>query len=88
MKPWQVLDSCACHEASLTNLFGAGAKEDKLPEKLMTPLNQGPTKGSVPDMELMMDEFYNMRGLTKEGVPSKEILRENNLEDLEKLLYS
>ena len=71
----------------LSNLFGADVLDDKLPKKLMTPMKEGPTEGSVPDMELMLKEFYEMRQFNKNGVPEKKVLEEMGLEDLTALLY-
>jgi aldehyde:ferredoxin oxidoreductase len=53
----------------------------------MTAMETGPTKGSVPDMDLMLKEFYELRGLNDDGVPKKEILKELGLSDLAKLLH-
>ena len=72
----------------LTNLFGARAKDDRLPARLMTPLSEGPTEGSIPDMELMLKEFYKLRGLSEDGIPRETVLREQNLADLADLLYT
>jgi aldehyde:ferredoxin oxidoreductase len=71
----------------LSNLFGARAEHDRLPKRLMTPLDAGPTEGSVPDMDLMLAEFYRMRGLDEEGVPRWEILEELGLTELAELLH-
>jgi aldehyde:ferredoxin oxidoreductase len=71
----------------LTNLFGARAKDDQLPKRLMTPLKEGPTKDSVPDMELMLEEFYQMRGLDETGVPQEAVLKALGLNILSDLLY-
>ncbi len=71
----------------LTNLFGARAKEDRLPKRLMTPMEQGPTEGSVPDMDLMLQEFYEMRDLDEEGIPKKAVLMDLGLNKLAELLY-
>lgn len=71
----------------LTNLFGARAKDDRLPARLMTPLREGPTKGSVPDMALMLKEFYQLRGLDEDGRPRKAVLKELGLADLADLLF-
>ncbi|MGB5985679.1 MAG: aldehyde ferredoxin oxidoreductase family protein [Desulfobacterales bacterium] len=70
----------------LTNLFGARAKDDRLPRRLMTPLTEGPTQGSVPDMELMLKEFYQLRGLNADGIPQPAVLKELGLETLAGLL--
>ena len=71
----------------LTNLFGARASDDQLPKRLMTPMAEGPTKDSVPDMELMLDEFYQLRGLDETGVPKKTVLEALGLNILTDLLY-
>lgn len=71
----------------LTNLFGARAKDDMLPKRLMTPMADGPTEGSIPDMELMLQEFYEMRGLGEDGVPKETVLKELGLDQLASLLY-
>jgi len=70
----------------LTNLFGARASEDKLPKRLMTPMAEGPTEGSVPDMDLMLKEFYEMRGFDESGVPGSDVLNELGLGKLAELL--
>jgi aldehyde:ferredoxin oxidoreductase len=71
----------------LTNLFGARAKDDRLPARLMTPLKEGPTQGSVPDVELMLKTFYKLRGLNEDGLPQEAVIRELGLADLADLLY-
>jgi aldehyde:ferredoxin oxidoreductase len=72
----------------LTNLFGARAKDDLLPKRLMAAIEDGPTAGSVPDMDKMLKEFYELRGFNEEGVPKKEILEQLGLTDLAGLLYA
>ncbi len=47
----------------------------------------GPTEGSVPDMDLMLKEFYELRGLNDDGVPKREILERHGLADLAQLLH-
>ncbi len=69
----------------ITGLFGARRKDDQLPKKLMQPLPEGPTAGSTPDMELMLAEFYKIRGLTEDGVPTPVTLAANRLEQLAEL---
>jgi len=71
----------------LSNLFGARAKHDRLPRRLLTPMETGPTKGSVPDMDLMVKEFYKLRAFNEKGIPTKEILEELDLPELAELLY-
>jgi aldehyde:ferredoxin oxidoreductase len=71
----------------LTNLFGARAQDDRLPQRLSMPLSDGPTAGSAPDMELMMREFYQLRGLDDQGLPSRQVLESLDLHDLASLLH-
>ena len=70
-----------------SNLFGATASEDRLPARLMTPMREGPTKGSVPDMGLMLKEFYELRGLDTNGVPREKVLHALGLGPLADLLH-
>lgn len=72
----------------LTNLFGARAKDDRLPKRLMSVMEDGPTAGSVPDMDKMLSEFYELRGFNEDGVPKKEVLEKNGLADLARLLHA
>ena len=71
----------------LSNLFGSRAEHDRLPERLLTAIESGPTAGSVPDMELMMEEFYKMRQFDERGIPTRQVLEELDLPELAKLLH-
>jgi aldehyde:ferredoxin oxidoreductase len=71
----------------LSNLFGARAEDDRLPKRLMTPLQEGPTEGSLPDMELMLKEFYQLRGFDEEGIPRRDVLMALDLPELADLLH-
>jgi aldehyde:ferredoxin oxidoreductase len=71
----------------LSNLFGARAEDDRLPRRLMTPMEDGPTAGSVPDMDMMLREYYQLRGFNEDGVPRKDVLEEMGLLELAELLY-
>jgi len=71
----------------LSNLFGVRAEHDVLPKRLMTIMDTGPTEGSIPDMDLMLKEFYELRGLNEEGVPEREVLEGLGLSELAALLY-
>lgn len=63
-------------------LLGATAADDRLPPRLMEPLDDGPTAGSVPDMGLMLAEFYALRGLDDDGRPARDRLERLGLLDL------
>mgnify|MGYP001825244021 CR=1 FL=1 len=71
----------------LSNLMGMTAEDEKLPKRIMTPMEIGPTAGSVPDMDKMLKEYYEIRGIDSDGRPGKERLLELNLGHLaEKLV--
>jgi aldehyde:ferredoxin oxidoreductase len=57
--------------------------DDDLPERLKTePLKAGGAKGAVipqAELDLMLDEYYEARGWTKDGVPTEEKLKELGL---------
>ncbi len=66
---------------------GITRAEDTLPKRLMEdPLPEGPAKGMVIDADtlgMMKDAYYDCRGWDKAtGIPSREKLRELNLDDL------
>ncbi len=71
----------------LTNLFGARAADDRLPKRLMSVPLDGPTEGSVPDMETMLLEFYQLRGFNEDGVPERQTLEAAGLSELADLLH-
>jgi aldehyde:ferredoxin oxidoreductase len=74
--------------ARLFNLReGLGRKDDTLPWKVMhEPIpDEGPSKGafvSQAELDLLLDDYYESRGWTKEGVPTEVKLRELGMEDL------
>ncbi len=74
-------------QRGLSNLFGARDVDDRLPKRLMTPLEEGPSAGSVPDMDLMLKEYYALRNFTGEGIPEKGVLIKLDLPELAELLY-
>ena len=48
-------------QRKLNQKFGMTKKDDTLPERfLKEPLTRGPTKGSVVDIERMVDEYYKL----------------------------
>jgi aldehyde:ferredoxin oxidoreductase len=54
---------------------GFTAKDDNLPPRLLTePAKTGPAKGLVNGLAKMLPEYYQARGWTPEGVPTKETL--------------
>jgi len=50
-------------------------KDDSLPERLTkTPAPTGPAEGLVCHLDEMLDEYYNVRRWTENGIPTKEEL--------------
>jgi aldehyde:ferredoxin oxidoreductase len=66
----------------LGNLMGAGAADDRLPQRILTPTADGPAAGSAPDLKLMLSEYYQLRPLDSQGRPDREKLRSLGLSDL------
>jgi aldehyde:ferredoxin oxidoreductase len=71
----------------LGNMMGMNKQEDRLPKRILTPLKEGAAAGSVPDVEKLLREYYEIRGLDREGKPKKEILIKNGLGDLARKLH-
>ena len=53
----------------------ASSRDDNLPKRLLEPQNGG-TQQHVPDLSLMLKEYYEIRGWTPDGEPSEEKLKE------------
>jgi len=66
----------------LNNLMGITSADDRLPKNIMTAVSDGGAAGSVPDMELMLKEYYPIRGLNHDGRPTKEKLESLGLSKL------
>lgn len=66
---------------------GLGRKDDNLPYKVMhDPIpDDGPSKGAYvtqPELDLLLDDYYESRGWTKEGIPTEGKLKELGMDDL------
>lgn len=63
---------------------GFERKDDKLPKKFYKPLaGVGPSAGvalSHEELETALDEYYNLAGCTKNGIPTRETLKELDIE--------
>jgi len=60
---------------------GFSKKDDTLPPRLLNePLPDGPAKGKVCELGVMLPEYYELRGWDKEGIPKKDKLTELGLE--------
>ena len=64
-------------------LAGFTRADDDLPERLKTePIKDGASKGeliSQADLDFMLDEYYDARGWTRDGVPTRAKLEELRL---------
>ncbi len=59
---------------------GFSRKDDTLPHRLThEPLTEGPAKGKVSHLEEMLEEYYQERGWTREGIPTESKLKELGL---------
>jgi aldehyde:ferredoxin oxidoreductase len=65
-------------------LLGMKREDDRLPEKILTPLS---SEGDVPDIDLMLREYYHLRGLDEKGRPKRETLESTGLKELISKLY-
>jgi len=65
-------------------LLGMERKDDRLPKRILTPLSSG---GSVPDLDQMLRDYYNLRGLDERGRPKRETLEKAGLRELISKLY-
>jgi aldehyde:ferredoxin oxidoreductase len=56
---------------------GFTKSHDTLPDRMLRePLTEGPTKGRVWKRQPLLDEYYNVRGWTEDGIPKEETLAE------------
>ena len=88
---WEELAECGERiwhmKRGLSNLMGITAKDDRLPKRILEPVTAGGAAGSKIDLELMLKEYYPLRGLNPDGRPSKETLSRLGLSDLAAKLY-
>lgn len=58
---------------------GFSRKDDALPKRFQTPLKEGASRGRIVMLDKMLDEYYKLRGWSKEGVPNKATLKKLGL---------
>jgi len=57
--------------------------QEKLPDLLMKPLGEGGTEGNVPDMEILLRDYYDRRGWDiRTGKPERQRLEALGMEDI------
>jgi aldehyde:ferredoxin oxidoreductase len=67
--------------------MGITAADDRLPKHILTPTTEGGAAGQVPNLEVMLKEFYPARGLGSDGRPTKETLSKLGISELAAKLY-
>jgi aldehyde:ferredoxin oxidoreductase len=66
---------------------GIKPEEDTLPERILkVPLGTGSQKGKVNQLDVMLPEYYSVRGWGTNGIPTADKIKELNLEDETKVL--
>jgi len=66
----------------LGHIWGATGADDRIGQRIMTPVDDGGIAGSVPDMDTMLREFYEYRGMTADGMPTRATLEKYGLGDV------
>jgi len=74
-------------QRGLNNLMGITAADDRMPKRIMTPHTDGAAAGSVPNVKLMLKDYYKARGLDAKGRPLKARLASLGLSELAAKLY-
>ena len=61
---------------------GISRKDDTLPPRILTQrLLEGGTRGNLPNLGVMLNEYYSVRGWSEEGIPTKKKLSQLGLEE-------
>jgi aldehyde:ferredoxin oxidoreductase len=71
---------------ALNNIMGVTAEDDRLPKKILTALGEGAAAGSVPDEKLMRREYYQIRGLDENGIPTPKLIKKTGIDFMQKRL--
>jgi aldehyde:ferredoxin oxidoreductase len=71
----------------LNILLGDTGDDDMLPSRLLLRLDEGPTRGSAPDLPRMLAEWRGLRGFDERGRPGHDRLVSLGLDDLAESLY-
>ena len=62
---------------------GITKKDDALPDRILSLKREGLSSPEIlPDIDTMIEEYYQIRGWDNQGVPSKLKISELGLEDL------
>ena len=71
-----------CNLRKLFNIReGMSRKDDTLPERfLKEPIPEGPSKGQIVKLDVMLDDYYRLRGWDNEGMPTLDTAKRLGLE--------
>jgi len=70
-------------ERIFLNRAGFGAKDDSLPARIVSePLEDGPAKGEVCELDKMLPVYYEIRGWDADGRPTASKLESLDLSDI------
>ena len=58
---------------------GQSRKDDKLPQRMRKRRMTGGSADNIPDLDGMLDKYYELRGWDEFGIPTKEKLEELDL---------
>ena len=67
---------------------GLTRADDTLPDRLLNePMPEGPAKGQTVNLDILLDAYYEIRGWDKNGIPTKEKLKELGLDWAINIIY-
>jgi len=58
---------------------GFTKSDDSLPPRFSTPLSEGASRNRVAQIDVMLPEYYSLRGWDKDGNPTPKLLKELNI---------
>jgi len=74
---------------AFTLKHGSTAEEDKLPKRILEPLQKGPTKGSIVPIKKLLEDYYKLQDWDpKTGKPKREKLEKLGLRGIANDLWS
>jgi len=80
---WQVGERIFNLERAINAREGLDARYDKMPVRIVKePVPREPSKGQVFEEEVLLKDYYIVRGWNEKGIPTSEKLRELGLEEV------
>ena len=67
---------------------GFDVSQDSMPERILKePVPREPSKGQIFELDVLLKDYYKVRGWNERGIPTKEKLVELDLPEAAKELY-